>query len=250
MAQDNQAPSSKSLQSATESRAKFSGHGNAKGAAGYDVKSVMRSECDELMESGETFSINSVDGGFGTIEVGAVWDVVKVKRAGILGKLFGLKKTINVDLDLGCLYELADGTRGAVQAFGDLYGSYDEAPYIKLSGDERTGEKEGFDESIIINGQKWSEIKRVLFYVYIYDGVADWAQVQPEIHFCVPGKSPLIVGLNTRYEELNLCLLAGAERVRNGIRIKNYTEYYPGHSEMDRAFGFGLNWGGGRKRPA
>lgn len=47
--------------------------------------------------------------------------------------------------------------------------------------------------------------------------------------------------------ELNVCVIAGLENVRNGIKLSHYTEYYPGHAEMDRAFGYGLQWDDGEK---
>mgnify|MGYP006273798609 CR=1 FL=1 len=249
MSESKLTPSGRSLIAASSSRAEFSGHGKAKGAAGYNVEYVMRDDCDILMKSGETMSVNAPENGFGDVTIGAIWDNIKVKRSDIFGKIFGLKKPLNVDLDLGCLYELNDGTRGVIQAFGDNYGAYDKPPFIKLSGDERTGDKEGYDEMITINGQLWDKIKRVILYVYIYDGVADWAQVKPEIHIKAPDRTPMIVTLHARYEELNLCAIAGVERVRKGMRITNYTQYFPGHSEMDRAYGFGISWGDGAKRP-
>lgn len=240
--------SGRSLIAATKSRAEFSGHGDSKGAAGYDVEYVMRSDCDFLMKSGESIAVNAPKGGFGDINVGAVWHNHKMLAGGFLGKFLGLKKKMNIDLDLGCLYEMNNGARGAIQAFGDLYGNRQKPPYISLSRDERTGDEDGYDETLTINGQKWADLKRILFYVYIYDGAADWAEVCPEIHIIIPDRTPLIVTLNADRDELDLCLIAGMERVRGGMRVTNYTEYYPGHSEMDRAHGFGLNWGDGQKR--
>lgn len=247
MAEQKITPSGKSLVAATKSRAEFSSYGHSKGAAGYDVEYVMRSQCDTLMKSGDTISVNPPEQGFGKIEVGAAWDNIKAPSNNIFGKLFGLKSKMNIDIDLGCLYELSDGTRGAIQAFGDLYGALDEPPYITLSGDERTGDTQGDDESIAINGHHWDKISKVFFYVYIYDGVADWAQVKPEIHIRIPDRPPLIVTLASTHDELDLCMIAGIERVRSGMRVTNYTQYFPGHSEMDRAYGFGLNWEGGQK---
>ena len=43
-----------------------------------------------------------------------------------------------VDLDLGCLYELADGRKGVVQALGGAFGSLNSAPWIFLDGDDRS----------------------------------------------------------------------------------------------------------------
>lgn len=239
--------SSRSLIAATKSRAEFSGVGSAKGAKGTDVEYVMRSDCDMLVKSGEDISINAPKGGFEDIRIGAIWDNIKVQRDGVMGSWFGMKRKMNIDLDLGCLYELNDGTRGAIQAFGDFYGQHDAAPYIHLLGDERTGDTHDYDETIVINGQKWGEIKRLLFYVYIYDGAETWAEVSPEIHVIIPGRAPLIVTLGAKQEELDLCLVAKMDRVRSGMRITNFTRYYPGHSEMDRANGWGLNWGNGQK---
>lgn len=231
---------------ASRSRARFSGHGNSKGAAG--VRSEDENGESELLSGpGETAIINPQEGGFGKIKIGAAWDNILVQQSGFLGKL--LKKTMHkgVDLDLGCLYEMHDGQRGAVQAFGDLYGNYDAPPYIALSGDERTGDAEGDDEYIIVNGSHWPDIKRLLVYVYIYEGAPDWRSIKPQIHVDVPGEVPLIVKPQMERSELNVCAIAGLENIRNGIKLSHYTEYYPGHAEMDRAFGFGLQWDDGEK---
>jgi tellurite resistance protein TerA len=126
-------------------------------------------------------------------------------------------------------------------------GNLEQAPYIALSGDERTGKTEGLDEFIMINGQKWPEIKRILVYVYIYNGNAVWEVLKPQIQLHLPGQKPMVVTLTNENKTLPLCAIAGLENVRNGIRFTNYTEYFPGHAEMDRAFGFGLEWTGGHK---
>lgn len=98
---------------ATKSRARFSGHGNSKGAAGFRTEGD-GSEGEFLSGPGETAIINPQEGGFDAIRIGAAWDNIPVQQSGFLGKL--LKKTMRkgVDLDLGCLYELHDGQRGAI----------------------------------------------------------------------------------------------------------------------------------------
>jgi len=243
--------SANSLIDATESRASFSSHGTSKGAAGFKVEGQSSGPGEFLSTVGETAIINRHKDGFQKIHIGLAWDSLKKqeKPTGFFAKLFKKEKTVehNVDLDLGCLYELADGTRGCVQAFGDLYGEYDKSPYISLSGDERTGKSEGDDEYMMINGQKWPKFKRILFYTYIYKGAPSWEILKPQIHVRTPGEEPLIVVPNVAQSELCLCVIAGFENVRNGIRITNYTEYFPGHTEMDRAFGFGLEWADGQK---
>lgn len=46
------------------------------------------------------------------------------KKAGFFAKLAAAAGGSNgIDLDLGCLYELADGSKGVVQALGNSFGS-------------------------------------------------------------------------------------------------------------------------------
>ena len=99
-----------------------------------------------------------------------------------------------------------------------------------------------------MNGAHWHEIKRMLIYLYIYNGAPNWAQVNPRVMIDVPGEQDLFVRLGAHDDRLHLCAIGGVENVRGGIKLTNYTEYFPGHEEMDRAFGFGLEWGEGSKR--
>lgn len=243
-------PSQKSLAEANRYRAKFSGHRNAKGAAGY-ISDTDDDSYSFLGSTGQLEIFNPQEGGFGKIRIGAAWQNTVVEEAGFFGKIFKKARKQGVDLDLGCLYELQDGTRGCLQAFGNTYGAYKTAPYIQLSGDDRTGDDDddddGEDEILRINGQKWSEIKRMLVYLYIYGGVNNWAEIKPQLQVRVPNEKPMIVSLHTYKSELCICAVAGLENIRGGIRLKNYTEYYPGHPELDRAFGFGMDWTDGKK---
>lgn len=150
-------------------------------------------------------------------------------------------------IDLGCLYEMQDGHRGAIQAFGNQMGFFDQMPFMTLTGDERTGNKDGDDEAIRVNGVMWPKIKRLLVYIYIYKGALDWAMCEPQIQVRVPGQKPMVVTIASHHKHLGICAIAGLENVRDGIKLTNYTEYFPGHTEMDRAFGFGLEWDEGSK---
>src|ERR1044072_3473966 len=75
---------------------------------------------------------------------------------------------VNVDLDLAVMYELKSGAKGVVQPLGDFFGNLNEAPCVKLSGDDRFGA--GMGETIYINLDHKDDIKRLLVFVYIYDG--------------------------------------------------------------------------------
>lgn len=236
-----------SLLKATESQADFSGHGNALGAAGTREVSYDPDNCEYLRQPGQNIAVSPGAAGFESIMIGVEWDNIQLQDSGFFGKL--LKKTMKkgVDLDIGCLYELEDGTRGCIQAFGEKFGDYNNPPYMALSGDERTGDAEGHDEYILVNGAHWDKIKRILVYIYIYDGATNWKVINPKIILDIPGEDDLVVTLGNHDDSLDLCAVGGLENIRGGIKLTNYTEYFPGHPAMDRAFGFGLEWDDGKK---
>lgn len=246
-----------SILEATRSRASFSKHGKSKGAAGFISPNDDQQPADFLSKSGQTAIVNPTKQGIANFEIGVAWDnvaekSVPKKKTSFFQKLLGSENTPTkhkhgVDLDLGCLYELQNGKRGAIQGFGNNFGDLENAPYIQLSHDERTGEAEGEDELIAVNGTKWDEIKRIVIYIYIYDGADSWATVKPQIQVRVPEEKPMIVSLGAKKQELSVCAVAGLENIRGGIKMTNYLEYFPGHISMDRAFGFGLSWEDGQK---
>ncbi len=239
-----------SLAKASESVADFSGHGASLGAAGYREASDHPENCEFLGDPGQAISISPGADGFESMLIGVAWDNIRVEKSGLFGKWFKKVTKVGVDLDIGCLYELKDGTRGSIQAFGDKFGDFNEPPYMSLSGDERTGDAEGHDEYILVNGRKWEEIKRILVYIYIYKGAPTWSLIKPQIVLDVPGENDLYVTLSAHDDKLCLCAVGEIENVRNGIKLTNRTEYFPGHQEMDRAFGYGLEWADGKKGPA
>lgn len=237
-----------SLEEANRDRAVRSRHGGM-GAAGYISAEDSHQAGAFLSKAGEIAVINPPSGGMPKIEIAVAWDNVAVEKSkGILSK-FVKKKVLKkgVDLDLGCLYRLKNGLRGGMQAFGDEHGAWAKPPYIALSGDERTGDRAGPDENIIVNGQHWDEIERILLYVYIYDGARNWHAVRPQVQVRVPGEQPMIVTLNASKSEMAVCAVATIENVRGGIKLTSCLEYFPGHAEMDRAFGYGLEWETGSK---
>jgi tellurite resistance protein TerA len=237
-----------SIVEATRWRAKRSAHGGI-GAAGWISPYDGNQDAEFLSRAGETAIVNAPDVGLPNFEIGLSWDNVVVEQAKGFWNKF-LKKTVQkagIDMDLGCLYQLADGSRGAVQAFGETNGAFDEPPYLLLDGDERTGDKDGRDEMIHLNGAHWEKIDKILVYTYIYGGAERFSDVRPQVQLLVPNEKPIVVTLNARRDELDLCAVAMIENIRGGIRLTTHLEYYPGHAEMDRAFGFGLEWEQGKK---
>ena len=250
MSEEEGQGSQASLREASESIADFSGHGAALGAAGYRCASDDPENCEFLEQPGDSVAVSPGPEGFDSMMIGVAWDNVQLEDKSFFGKWFKKAMKQGVDLDIGCMYEMKDGTRGSIQAFGNKFGAFDKPPYISLSGDERTGDGEGHDEYMLVNGRKWDEINRMLVYIYIYDGAPSWSVIKPQVVVDVPGQDDLYVTLSAHDDQLDLCAVAELESVRGGIKLTNRTEYFPGHEEMDRAFGYGLEWADGKKDSA
>ena len=122
------------------------------------------------LQKGQKISLEKkVPTGLGEILINLNWNSQPIKQ-GFLSGLFSGGG--GIDLDLGCLYELKNGRKGTVQALGNSFGSLSASPYIALDGDDRTGANSD-GENLRINGNRISEIKRILVYTFIYEGVAN-----------------------------------------------------------------------------
>lgn len=178
--------------------------------------------------------------GFGQIEVNLNWNPGERKKA-----LFGFGSSGAIDLDLGCLYELADGSAGAVQALGNAFGDYESPPYVQLAGDDRSGTStEG--EWMRINGARWDSLKRVLIFAFIYEGVPNWAAADATVTLYMPDDPPVEVRLDET-AAMGMCAIAEVANVGGGIRMTRLVRYFRDHKVMSDDFGYPLRWQAGRK---
>lgn len=192
------------------------------------------------LSKGQSVSLVKKNTNFSDISINLKWNEGSSK--GIFG-WFGKKSA--VDLDLGCLYEMKDGEKNAVQALGNAFGSLNRAPYIQLSGDDRSGANED-GETLIIKGEHWDKIKRVLVYAFIYEGVANWSEADGVVRLKTDNED-LEVKLDQSQNGLSMCAIAMLENVNGQIKVTKVNDYYHGHSEMDRAHHWGLRWVAGSK---
>jgi len=192
-------------------------------------------------------SLDKKPSGFGKIRINLDWNRTQAPQTGggLLGGLLGGRKR-GVDLDLGCLFEMQDGTTSAVQALGNSFGSYRGFPYIELQGDDRTGAVSG-GEWIHINGEHWNEIKRVLVYAFIYDGVPNWARTDGVVTIHVPGEAPVEVRLTEGSNQLGMCAIALLSNQQGALQVERQVRYFSGHPQMDKAYRWGLRWQAGSK---
>ncbi|WEH42055.1 Tellurium resistance [Streptomyces sp. NBC_01218] len=156
---------------------------------------------------------------------------------------------VNVDLDLGCMYELMDGSKGVVQPLGNLIGDLNEPPYIRLSGDDRFGAPSG--ETVYVNMDHRDKIKRLLFFVYIYDQTPAFDRTHAMVTL-YPGNGPRIeIELDERAPQARSCAVFTVENIKEELIVRREVKFVYGfQSELDRLYGFGMQWGRGHKSRA
>ncbi|MGW0823507.1 TerD family protein [Streptomyces sp. NPDC002845] len=153
---------------------------------------------------------------------------------------------VNVDLDLGVMYELADGTKGVVQPLGGFLGETNSPPYVKLSGDDRFGSSSG--ETAYVNLDHRDDIKRLLVFVYIYDQTPAFDRTHAIVTL-YPSNGPRIeISLDERHPQARSCAIVMIENVKGEIIVRREVKFVYGfQAELDRLYGWGLQWGRGYK---
>ena len=190
------------------------------------------------LEKRKPISLQKPGGAFGEIVVNLNWSRAQPG-------FFGMAKNA-IDLDLGCMIELQNGRKALVQALGNAFGNYTEAPFARLLADDRTGAAVD-GEFIKINGDFWIEIKRMLIFAFIYEGAPSWAKADGVVSLKVPGQPELITRLDSHSDRHTMCAVALLENVAGAIQVSKVVDYFPSHVEMDQQFGFGFRWTQGSK---
>lgn len=198
-----------------------------------------------LDKSRPSISLEKGSTGFGEIKINLNWNRRPKQTGGFLSGLMG-RQSNGIDLDVGCLFEMQNGQLGVVQALGNAFGSFDRAPYIHLLGDDRTGDSAD-GEWLRINGQQWSQIKRVLVYSFIYEGVPNWQATDGVVTLHAPGQPPIEVRLGEEGGDLSCCAIALLENVGGTVKVSRQVRFFRHQGEMDRAFNWGLRWSAGTK---
>jgi tellurite resistance protein TerA len=153
---------------------------------------------------------------------------------------------VNVDLDLACMYELADGSKGVIQPLGNFFGDLQQPPFIKLSGDDRYGAPSG--ETMYVNLDRKDQFKRLLVFVYIYDGTPAFDRTHAVVTL-FPYVGPRIeVQLDERAAQARSCAVVMIENKDGNLTVRREVRYVYGfQAELDRLYGFGMQWQRGYK---
>lgn len=180
---------------------------------------------------------------FGEIRINLNWHK-GASGGGLLGGMFGSSK--GIDLDLGAFVALQNGQLGVIQALGDAFGEYKRPPYVQLQGDDRTGDNDS-GEWLHINGQQWKEIREVLVYAFIYEGVPSWDKTDGVVTIHVPDQPPIETRMTEGNNKRTLCAIARLVNENGAIKVERINQYFGGQRDLDEAFGWGFRWTRGSK---
>lgn len=186
----------------------------------------------------------------GEIKINLDWT-----KGGLLKKIFGSE----VDLDLGCFYELRNGKKQLIDGLQFAHnqggprnkqtrqGCYDLEPYIWHKGDDRGGSSES-GETILVNSNHINDIKRIIVYTFIYEGAAKWAETNAVVKVSVPGNDDIIVEMGKQTDSRRFCAIAelnfGGD---NTITVRKLVTFHNGHEDCDKVYGWGFSYRDGTK---
>lgn len=197
--------------------------------------------------------------GFGRIRVNLNWNQASLpatepKKQGFLNKILGAgqsQSNSGIDLDLGCLFQMIDGSTGVVQALGNSWGSLSQPPFVHLESDDRSGTNAD-GENLFINGDQFNQIKRALIFTFIYNGAPNWAATNGVVTIEAPGQAPVEVRLDNG-TNASMCAIAMIENNGGNLQVTKLVEYFEhtvsnmAHQLMNDRFEFGLRFKAGSK---
>ncbi|MFJ6072290.1 TerD family protein [Streptomyces sp. NPDC093065] len=205
-----------------------------------------------LTKAAPSVSLTKQGGTSGAMRVNLNWEVRK-QFSGWARKLGRPVATHNdLDLDLCCLYELSDGSKGVVQALGNAFGALHQPPFIHLDGDDRTGAVSS-GENLTISLDHKQYFRRILVFVTIYEGARSFADLHATVTLQPQHGAPVDFSLDECTVPSTVCALALITNTGSDLVVQREARYLvpdrgvSPQRTVDHAYGWGMNWTPGRK---
>jgi tellurite resistance protein TerA len=203
-----------------------------------------------LTKSAPSVSLSKGGGAHGQLRVNLNWTAkpASSRSGGFFKKLLSAASSSGgIDLDLAALYELTDGRKGVVQALGNTFGNLEGPPYVKLDADDRTGSSEG-GETLFINLDHTADIRRILVFAFIYEGVPAWDQANAVVTLYPVLGPPIEIALDETTAGARTCAIAMLQNTGGDLTVSREVRYIEGaQDKLDAAYDWGLDWRPGRK---
>ncbi|TDT38924.1 tellurite resistance protein TerA [Streptomyces sp. BK208] len=205
-----------------------------------------------LTKAAPAVSLTKQGGTSGAMRVNLNWQVRKQFSG--WGRKLGRPVAMHddLDLDLCCLYELTDGSKGVVQALGNAFGALHQPPFIHLDGDDRTGAvSTGENLTISLDHQRY--FRRILVFVTIYEGARSFADLHATVTLQPQYGAAVDFSLDECTVPSTVCALALITNTGNDLVVQREARYLvpergvSPQRTVDYAYGWGMNWTPGRK---
>jgi len=196
-----------------------------------------------LVKKGDSHSINLKKNN-GELSFNLNWNSKSESTSrGFFAKLKNTLTSDELDLDLGCMYELKNGEIGVIQALGNSFGSLNTSPFISLDGDDRSGNNTNGET---LRFSKIENIKFAVIFAFIYEGAPNWKEAQGTATIKQPNSPDIIVNLNDDSSKM-MVGIATLSNDNSNLKVQKLEKYYHTHKDLDDDFGFGFTWTEGRK---
>lgn len=193
-----------------------------------------------LDKGNSSVSLKKQGNSFGEIVLNLNW-TARTQKKGFFGG------SQQLDLDLGVIFELADGMgAGCIQALGRSFGAYNQPPFIELSGDDRTGAIAA-GETIRVNGQYFDYIRRIGVFALIYEGAPNWAETDGVVRLNIPGQPEIEIRMDETNSRERLCGIAVIDNVGGELKMSRLMRFYQSQKPFSEDIGVYLQWQRGSK---
>ncbi|WP_308072508.1 tellurium resistance protein [Streptomyces bambusae] len=152
------------------------------------------------------------------------------------------------------MIRFTDGSATCVQALGDDFGALDAWPWVALDQDDRTGSSAD-GETLRVNLAQRERFARLLFFVYIYEGSADFRRLGASVTVTEPSGPGCRILLDDSPAGSTGCAIALAVPQAGSLTVRREVTWFTNtatagpHEPIDRAYGFGMEWTVTAKRP-
>jgi tellurite resistance protein TerA len=206
-----------------------------------------------LTKNAPSVSLTKTAGTTGVLRVNLNWNARPgggQQQGGFLKRLAGAASG-GIDLDLGALYEYADGSKGVIQALGNAFRGQHTLPdgelVAWLDGDDRSGRNSG-GENLLIDLRHTAHIRRILVFAFIYEGAPNWGAADAVVTL-IPASGPQVeIRLDEHDPRARLCAIASLENRGGQLVVNREVRYvHGGQDVLDRQYGWGMDWAPGRK---
>ena len=189
-----------------------------------------------LEKKGQSQKVSLKKGGGSVIHINLNWDSGSKSWWGGGGG--------DVDLDLGCMFELINGDKGVIQPLGGNFGSQHQPPFIQLDKDDRSGSAADGENMRIY---KPEFIKRVLIFAMIYEGANNFTQVNGRVTVKDLEGNEILVHCDAPDTHNTFCAVCMIQKQGDDISITKEEQYFSDAEQCDYRYTFGFRWRAGSK---